>query len=221
MDAVRKKPLWIVGGSQGIGKHLRESLDADYELHSFSRREGFDFAEEGVVRELLVDRGTPFAWIHCPGSFLEVPLLETSAQDWEELLRSNLWSFLNAAKTILPAMGDEGGGRVLTFGAAALGQRRAKLRGPAYFAVKEALLSVVQSLAKEWAPRGVLLNLISPGLIAHEHSARESQERMRSKVPLGRLGNPSDLLGLVRLLLSPQGSYLVGQELVVDGGLSL
>jgi NAD(P)-dependent dehydrogenase (short-subunit alcohol dehydrogenase family) len=216
-----KKPLWIVGGTQGIGKHLFGCFQEEFQVHSFSRREGFDFSDESVVRDLLVSKGSPFAWIHCPGSFLERPLLETEQEEWEILLRSNLWSFLAAAKILLPAMGHNGGGRVLAFGAASLKQRSAKLRGPAYFAVKEALFSVVQSLAKEWAPKRVLLNLISPGLISHEHSAGESQERMKGKVPLGRLGNPDDLEGLVRLLLSPQGEYFVGQELVVDGGLSL
>ncbi len=221
MHSPNLEPLWIIGGTQGIGKHLRDSLGAEYQVHSFSRREGFDFAEESVVRDLLSSHGAPFGWIHCPGSFLEKPLLETQPDEWESLLRSNLWSFLAAARWILPAMAERGGGRVLAFGAAALKQRSAKLRGPAYFAVKEALFSVVQSLAREWAPRGVLLNLISPGLISHEHSVRESQERMKGNVPLGRLGTPGDLEGLVRLLLSAQGGYLVGQELVVDGGLSL
>ncbi len=221
MQPTIKKSLWIVGGTQGIGRHLKESLWEEYQVLSFSRREGQDFAEESVVQSLLSTHGAPFAWIHCPGSFLERNLLETRPDEWEALLRSNLWTFLVAARVLLPAMGEKGEGRILAFGASALKQRSAKLRGPAYFAVKEALFSVVQSLAKEWAPRGVLLNLISPGLIAHEHSVQESQERMKGKVPLGRLGTPRDLVGLVRLLLSPEGGYLVGQELVVDGGLSL
>ena len=221
MVSSNKEPLWIVGGTQGIGKYLKDCLSKEYRIYSFSRREGADFSDENVVRDLLLTHGAPYGWIHCPGSFLERPLLETAAEEWEALLRSNLWSFVEAARVLLPAMGERGGGRVLAFGAAALKQRSAKLRGPAYFAVKEALFSVVQSLAKEWAPRGVLLNLVSPGLIVHAHSVRESQDRMKGKVPLGRLGTPGDVEGLVRLLLSPQGGYLVGQELVVDGGLSL
>jgi len=63
------------------------------------------------------------------------------------------------------------------------------------------------------------VNVLAPGLIAHEHSHRESQERMRPRVPLGRLGSPGDVLGLVAWLLGPTADYVTGQVLTVDGGL--
>ncbi len=180
-----------------------------------------DFGDAATRRELLDAYGAPFAWIHAPGDFLEKPLLETPDADWEQLLASNFWSFVHPARDLLPAMGKQGSGRVLCFGAAGLSLGTAKLRGPAYFAVKAALASVVKTLALEFGRMGVTVNMLSPGIIVHEHSHQESQKRLAPRVPLGRAGRAEDLFGATELLLGEKGAYITGQELTVDGGLSL
>ena len=108
---------------------------------------------------------------------------------------------------------------MIGFGAA--GVSGAKGRAPAYFAAKAALGSVVGSLAKEWAKHAITVNLVLPGVIVHRDSDRKLEARLASRVPLGRLGTPSDLCGIVRLLVSDDGGYITGQEIRIDGGLSL
>ncbi len=112
-------------------------------------------------------------------------------------------------------------GRVIFFSAAGAEDRTAKTRAPAYFAAKAGLTSLARSLAKEVAPHGVTVNVIAPGIIRHDHSHAASQDRMQSRVPLGRAGEVRDLLGAIDLLLSDAGSYVTGDVWTIDGGLSL
>ena len=194
---------------------------SDYEVVPLARSLGHDLSKPGATLPLLGERGAPWAWVHAPGDFFEESLLATSDAAWNALLESNLWSFVRSARDILPAMREAGGGRVVAFGVAGLSVATAKTRGPAYFAVKSALLETVRSLALEFTSAGVTVNLVSPGAIAHDKSHRESQERVAPRIPAGRLGMPSDLVGLVDFLLSDAASYITGQEIAVDGGLSL
>jgi 3-oxoacyl-[acyl-carrier protein] reductase len=80
-------------------------------------------------------------------------------------------------------------------------------------------VQLARSLALETAAARVTVNVIAPGLIHHPHSHQESQARIVKRVPLGRLGTPDDILGVVRYLLSPAADYVTGQILTVDGGL--
>ena len=93
------------------------------------------------------------------------------------------------------------------------------LRAPIYFAAKAAVVQMARSLAAEVAKSGVTVNVIAPGLIDHDHSHRESQTRMLPRVPVGRVGRPQDVTGLVRYLLSTEASYVTGEVLTIDGGL--
>ena len=222
-EADDRREIWVVGASRGIGRVLADGLEksSGRPVRRIARSLGVDFADQGARRELLNTHGAPFAWVHTPGDFFEKPLLETADREWEELLASNLWSFVRPARELLPAMGQAGGGRVLCFGAAGLSLGTAKLRGPAYFAVKAALVSAMKTLALEFGGQGVTVNMLSPGIIVHEHSHQESQRRLAPRVPLGRAGVAEDLLGATELLLGRGGEYVTGQELTVDGGLSL
>ena len=220
-QAAEPPSLWLAGATQGIGAGLALRLAGSYQLLPLARSLGHDFADVDCARHLLAKHGAPWAWVHTPGAFFEEDLLATSDADWSLLLESNLWSFVRSARVILPAMAQQGGGRVVAFGVAGLSVANAKVMGPAYFAVKAALLSCVRSLASDFAAAGVTCNMLSPGAIEHEQSHRPSQERALPRIPSGRLGRPQDLAGIVEFLLSREAEYITGQEICVDGGLSL
>jgi NAD(P)-dependent dehydrogenase (short-subunit alcohol dehydrogenase family) len=96
-------------------------------------------------------------------------------------------------------------------------------RAIAYVASKSGLLGVVRTLAIEWAPLGVRVNLMSPGYF---HTALtdaildtpDKVARMESRIPMGRLGRPEELGGAALFLLSAASTYVTGQQIIVDGG---
>lgn len=216
-------PMLVVGGRTGIGRAIASWYPGS-QVWSRSTN-GVDATDPDSIRaaseQYLGEHGAPYALIHSVGDFEERSLLDTSDESMRHLLESNLCSAFHVTQALVPAMIEAGRGRVLLFGAAGVGQATAKVRAPWYFAVKAALLSLTRSLAKEAAAGGVTVNMISPGLILHENSHAESQKRMESRVPLGRVGSPEDLRGAVDTLLGDGGRYVTGDEWTIDGGLSL
>ena len=223
-DLAMKPSTLIVGGGRGIGGALARELGEAATI--WTRSSGVDVAQreqvEPAFAELVDLHGVPWGLVHTVGDFVERPLLETSTEDFEALIASNLASVFHVVQVVVPAMVNAGrGGRVVLFAAAGAGRPKGMRRAPLYFAIKAAVVQMARALASEVASSGVTVNCISPGLIEHEHSHQESQRRMQARVPMGRLGSLKDVTALVRFLLSEESSYLTGEDLTVDGGLQL
>lgn len=215
--------ILVVGGSAGIGKAVADSL-GDRAL-VWSRRQGVDATDPAQIHAaaaaLLATHGAPWGLVHTVGDFREQPLLGSDASDFAQLLHSNLTTLFLVVQALLPAMVAQQRGRVVLFGAAGIERGRAMTRAPVYFACKAAVAQLARSLAAEVAPAGVTVNVVSPGLISHQDSHQQSQQRLLGRVPLGRLGGVGDVVSLVRWLLDEQSGYVTGENFTVDGGLQL
>jgi NAD(P)-dependent dehydrogenase (short-subunit alcohol dehydrogenase family) len=145
----------------------------------------------------------------------------TSVEDWDRALAVNVRSHFLICRATLPLM-PEGGAIVFISSVAGL---RAGSGSPSYDSSKAALLGLCRHVAREAAARQVRANVVVPGLIdtpigraaAEQNPARD---RIASRVPLGRQGTAWEIAHASVFLLSGEASYITGQTLVVDGGLT-
>jgi gluconate 5-dehydrogenase len=152
------------------------------------------------------------------------PLGATTTADWRRVMGANLDSaFVLARQASVPMLAQRHGRIVFTGSLTAL-MGRATIH--AYAASKAALASLARTLASELGEHGITCNTIAPGYIATELNAkmradREVFERISKRVPVRRWGTPRDVAGLAVFLASDASSYVNGQQIVVDGGLSI
>ena len=150
------------------------------------------------------------------------PLLETSLDEWDEVLRVNLIGAAAFARAVGRRLVEAGGGRIVNLGSIA-GLTGLPNIGP-YNASKAALDAVTRTLAVELGPAGVLCNSVSPGTIATEmvvalmEANPALRERLVAKAPLGRIGRVEEAAWPILFLLSDAAAFITGQTLVVDGG---
>lgn len=146
------------------------------------------------------------------------PIEEISYEDWRRVLATDLDSTFVFTKACLPAMKKAGGGCIVTFaGAMALlgvGGR------PHVAAAKHGIVGLTKSLAQDLAPFNIRVNCVSPGQIDTSRAPGDARANRNAQIPLGRKGSPFEIAAMVRSLCGPTGSYMTGQTIHINGGLS-
>lgn len=148
------------------------------------------------------------------------PFLEMTEDDWSETMDVNLTATFRLCRAALPGMVDRGWGRIVNFtGMNAMHGYNGRSH---VSASKHAVWGLTKSLAKEFGPRGITANVISPGPIETRHENDPAMEQhireQVGKIPIGRLGRPEEIAATVGYLVSDGGSFCNGQMLQVNGG---
>ena len=148
-----------------------------------------------------------------------VPLLETPLDGWERTFDVNVTGIFNVMQATLGGMVERGWGRVVNI--ASIAGKEGNPNLSAYSASKGAVIALTKSVAKELATTGVLVNSIAPAVIAtpmNLETAPEVLEYMLSKIPMGRLGQTSEVAALVGWLCSEDCSFSTGACYDISGG---
>jgi beta-ketoacyl ACP reductase len=143
-----------------------------------------------------------------------VPLEETSTELWERTLAINLTGGFLAARRALPGMRALGYGRVIGLGAAV--GKSGGARSAAYAASKAGLMTLVKSIAAEYARDGITANVVAPALIDTQLTG--AGREVAGRVPVGRLGTPEEVAALVAFLASSEAGYITGEVVDINGG---
>jgi NAD(P)-dependent dehydrogenase (short-subunit alcohol dehydrogenase family) len=154
------------------------------------------------------------------GTTKRVPTLEMDEADWHRIIETNITGTMRACRVFGAPMVARGSGRIITIGS--LSSFVGLQEVAAYVASKSAVAGLTRALAVEWAPYGVTVNSIAPGVFRTDmnklllESARGQEFLLRT--PMRRFGRTEELVGAAVFLASDAASFVTGQLIVVDGG---
>ena len=156
------------------------------------------------------------------GNISRSDTLAVKPQEWDQLFAVNVRAPFFITQAIGARMLEAGGGTIVNIGS--LSAEVATRGSVPYSSSKAALVQMTRVLAAFWAPK-VRVNAVGPGYIRTSINARwfedaENERFVVNRTPLGRVGEPDDVVGAVIFLASPASSYITGQHLLVDGGWS-
>jgi gluconate 5-dehydrogenase len=187
-----------------------------------------DLAEHGsgaaVVAAAVETLGGLDVLLHAVGINDRRPILDFTEDEWERILRINLFTLFGLAQAAGRHMVAQGHGRVLALSSVS-GLLAHHSHGP-YAASKGGINQLLRVMAREWASSGVTVNALAPGYIetpltAGHLSKPGKREELESLVPAGRLGTPDELTGPALFLSSRHAGFITGHILYIDGGRTL
>jgi len=225
----------VTGAGSGIGKAAVELfrregatvVGADIKGADVECDAGFDYDVAALVEQTVKQHGgldVFFANAGISGGFASI--FEQSAADWAEILRVNLIGPFLAIKYAAPHMKERGGGSIIC--TASVAGLRSGAGGPAYSASKAGVINLVKVAATQMAGANIRVNAICPGLIEtgmtelifDRARAKGQEDQIGHLNPMKRGGAPVEIANAALFLASDEASYVNGQAIVVDGGLS-
>ena len=153
-------------------------------------------------------------------SFLR-SLLELREDGWDKVFDTNVKAAWLLSRSVARVMIEQKGGRIINI--TTVGAEKAELGMAAYGCSKAALKMLTRCMAREWAPFGILVNAVGPGLTRTDFSKPiwsnpDIAKHVESLLPMGRLAEPEEIVGSVLFLASDLANYITGHSIYVDGG---
>jgi 3-oxoacyl-[acyl-carrier protein] reductase len=241
------KTALVTGGSRGIGSAIAEALasegalvaigyatrrdDAEATLARIRAAGGdgeivkLDVTDAGAVEQIVAEllaRRERIDVLACAAGVSRDQLFALSTEaEWRDVVDVNLLGAMRCARAVARPMMGRGGGAIVNV--SSIAGARASVGQAGYAASKGGLVAFTRTLAAELAPKGVRANAIVPGLIDAgmvKRMDRRHRDARAAHIPMGRLGRPEEVARAAVFLASDDASYVTGQALVVDGGLS-
>ncbi|HYO43577.1 MAG TPA: SDR family NAD(P)-dependent oxidoreductase [Candidatus Limnocylindrales bacterium] len=229
VDGLEGRVAVVTGAQRGIGQAIAETLAANG-----ARVAALDLAAPDhpgilgiacdVSSEAAVDAaftqveatlGTVSVLVLNAGIYPIVPFEETTLELWNRTLAINLTGAFLAARRALPGMREQGYGRLVGIGSSA-GKAGGARSIAAYAASKGALMTMMKSIANEYAKFGITSNALAPALIDTEMIA--ATRDLVTRIPVGRFGTTDEVAALVTFLCSAHAGYITGEITDINGG---
>jgi 3-oxoacyl-[acyl-carrier protein] reductase len=236
----------VTGGSRGIGRAISgelarlgarlvinyarnaeaaEQVKAEIEASGGSASVyGFDVGDEEQVessfKEIAAKEGRLDILVNNAGIAIDALFVRMKDEDWQRTLRTNLTGCFYCARAVSRHMMKARYGRIINI-SSVIGQT-GNAGQAAYATSKAGLFGFTKSLAKELGSRGVTVNVVAPGYIETDMTGNMSEDQIKgliAQIPLGRVGKPEDIAGVVAFLALPAAGYLSGQIIPVNGGM--
>ncbi len=224
-----KKNILLIGASHGIGFAMAQSLSENHKVFIASRTSEtlgnlnvthipFDVSTEDLDTSLLPAELHGFAY--CPGTINLKPFKMLTLETFEADMQLNFFKMVKVVKTILPMMQE--GSSIVFFSTVAVGVGMPFHSSVA--AAKGAIEGFAKSMAAEYAPK-IRFNVVAPSLVDTQLAKRllsndRKRELMSQRHPLKRVGSAADIANIAVFLLSDNSTWMTGQIVGVDGGMS-
>lgn len=235
----------VTGAAQGIGRAVAlrmaaagacvavwdTQMDGAEETASLCRGKGAQSrawrVDVGVAEEIesavaAFERewGRPDNLVNNAGIFPRARALDMELSEWERVLRVNLTGTFLCARAVARAMKEAGKGAIVNMASGRALAGAAK--GAHYSATKGGIIALTKSLALDWAPYGIRVNCVIPGVTDTAQPRGELSDdelyALGARIPLGRIGQPQDIAAAVAFLLGEDSAYMTGQSIAVNGG---
>jgi 3-oxoacyl-[acyl-carrier protein] reductase len=250
LSILENKNVLVTGGSRGIGKAIVQTamqeganviftyLNSTEEAESFASELSSDFsgqrcvaqqcdvsdtqAMDKLIKELIAEFKQIDGLVNNAGITRDSVLARMSRDQWNAVIDTNLGSLFNATKPLVLQMVKQRNGSIVNISSAvgvygAAGQVN-------YAAAKAGMIGFTKALSAEIAPQNVRVNAVAPGYVYTDMMAildNDTLEYVKSRISLRRLGTVDDVSPLVCFLLSDKSTYITGQVIQVDGGITL
>ena len=242
-----KDHVLVTGGARGIGKGVVDQLaekdykvtflykgskDAAQELVTYWKSKGKDVGAyccdvkdyekvKSTVNIILEERGDIDGLVNNSGITRDSSLFLMKPEQWNDVIHTNLFGVFNVTKSLIAYFIKRKKGAIVSVASIA------GLTGIAgqtnYCASKSGIIGFTKSLAMETAKYGVRVNAVAPGYIKTDMTAainEKAKEEMYSLIPMGREGTVEEVASVVEVLLSDAASYITGQVISIDGGIT-